>query len=72
MSNELIIGLMTLLAGVIVGLIKIYKDVYAKLKELEVRLDAVERRDDQIYVKLDRLMDAIQEVKIELQNKQNR
>jgi peptidoglycan hydrolase CwlO-like protein len=54
------------------ALAKIHQDVQIKLKELDVRLTAVERQDDEIYAKLDKLMNGIQEIKIELQNKQNR
>lgn len=54
------------------GLAKIHQDVQIKLKELEIRLTAVEKQDDEIYSKLDRMMDAIQEIKLELKDKQNK
>jgi hypothetical protein len=43
-----------------------------KLKELDIRLSAVEKQDDEIYQKLDKMMDLIQEIKIQLERKQNR
>lgn len=52
--------------------IKIYNDVQMKLKELDIRLSAVEKQDDEIYQKLDKMMDLIQEIKIQLERKQNR
>lgn len=55
-----------------VGLFKIYTDMQIKMKELDVRLSAVEKQDDEIYDKLDKISDDLQEIKIELQNKQNR
>jgi hypothetical protein len=52
--------------------IKIHNDVQMKLKELDIRLSAVEKQDDEIYQKLDKMMDLIQEIKIQLERKQNR
>ena len=52
--------------------IKIHNDVQIKLKELDIRLSAVEKQDDEIYQKLDKMMDLIQEIKIQLERKQNR
>ena len=52
--------------------IKIYNDVQMKLKELDIHLSAVEKQDDEIYQKLDKMMDLIQEIKIQLERKQNR
>lgn len=54
------------------ALAKIHQDVQIKLRELDIRLTAVEKQDDEIYAKLDKMMEGIQEIKIELQNKQNR
>ena len=50
--------------------IKIHNDVQMKLKELDIRLSAVEKQDDEIYQKLDKMMDLIQEIKIQLERKQ--
>ena len=52
--------------------IKFHNDVQMKLKELDIRLSAVEKQDDEIYQKLDKMMDLIQEIKIQLERKQNR
>lgn len=54
------------------ALAKIHQDVQIKLRELDIRLTAVEKQDDEIYAKLDKMMEGIQDIKIELQNKQNR
>jgi hypothetical protein len=56
----------------IVGLFKIYTDMQMKLRELDVRMTAVEKQDDEMYTKLDRIMDAINEIRLELKDKQNR
>jgi hypothetical protein len=58
--------------GFAVGLFKIWMDLQVKLKEVDVRLSAVEKQDDEIYVKLDRLAEAVNELKVMLQNKADR
>ena len=54
-----------------VGLFKIYTDMQIKMKELDVRLSAVERRDDEIYTKLERIMDKLTELQVKIEGKQN-
>ena len=56
----------------VLGLFKIYTDLQVKLKELDMRLIAVEKQDDEIYLKLDRLAEAVNELKVLLQNKADR
>jgi hypothetical protein len=58
--------------GFALGLFKIYTDLQVKLKELDMRLSAVEKQDDEIYAKLDRLAEAVNELKVLLQNKADR
>ena len=50
----------------LLALVKIYNDVQLKLKELDIRMIAVEKQDDEIYHKLDRMMEVIQEIKIQI------
>lgn len=56
----------------VIGLFKIYTDLQVKLKELDMRLIAVEKQDDEIYAKLDRLAEAVNDLKVLLQNKMDR
>jgi len=58
--------------GFAVGLFKIWIDLQVKLKEVDVRLSAVEKQDDEIYVKLDKLAEAVNDLKVMLQNKVDR
>jgi chaperonin cofactor prefoldin len=58
--------------GFAIGLFKIYADLQVKLKELDMRLSSVEKQDDEIYTKLDRLAEAVNELKVLLQNKADR
>jgi len=57
---------------IIAGLIGIYVKISLKLKELEIRVNMVEKQDDQIYKKLDHILDQINKLSIALQNKQDR
>jgi short-subunit dehydrogenase involved in D-alanine esterification of teichoic acids len=64
-----IVGQSILIAG---GLIGIYVKISLKLKELEIRVNMVEKQDDQIYKKLDHILAEINKMAIALQNKQDR
>jgi uncharacterized protein YoxC len=57
---------------IVIGLIGIYVKISLKLKELEIRVSMVEKQDDQIYKKLDHILDQINKLAIALQNKQDR
>ena len=72
MDNNIIITIVIQSLIFLAGLAKIHQDVQIKLKELDIRLSAVEKQDDEIYSKLDKLMEAIQEIKLELKDKQNK
>ena len=61
------------------GIIGIYVRMQTKLKELDIRLLSleskiahVERQDEKIMDKLDSISEQINEIKIQLQNKQDR
>ena len=58
--------------GFALGLFKIYTDLQVKLKELDMRLSVVEKQDDEIYTKLDKLVQAVNDLKVLLQNKADR
>lgn len=57
---------------IIIGLISIYVKVSLKLKELEVRVNMVEKQDDIIAKKLDNILNTINSLAIAIQNKQDR
>ena len=71
MTNVLIFiaGQAILIIG---GLIGIYVKVSLKLKELEIRVNVVEKQDDQISRKLDLITRQLNQLSIQLQNKQDR
>jgi uncharacterized protein YoxC len=72
MAASLIVFLIGQALTILVGLISIYVKVSLKLKELEVRVSMVEKQDDIIAKKLDNILETINRLAIELQNKQNR
>lgn len=51
------------------GLFKMYTDMQVRFKEVEVRLSMVEKQDEEIYNKLDKIMDAINDIKLDLKDK---
>ena len=72
MTASLIVFLVGQALTIVIGLISIYVKVSLKLKELEVRVAMVEKQDDIIAKKLDNILETINRLAIELQNKQNR
>lgn len=58
--------------AILTGLIGIYVKVSLKLKELEIRVSVVEKQDDQISKKLDTIASQLNQLFIQLQNKQDR
>jgi uncharacterized protein YoxC len=58
--------------AIIIGLITIYSKITLKLKELEIRVSMIEKEDDYINEKLDKIEKAINNLAIQLQNKKDR
>ena len=58
--------------AIIIGLISIYVKVSLKLKELEVRVQMVEKQDDLIANKLDNIQNSLNKLFVALENKQDR
>jgi len=55
-----------------IGLFKMWSDLQVKIKELEIRLTNVEKQDDEIYLKLDKMMEKLNNIQIAIQNKADR
>lgn len=72
MNNSIVIFLAGQAIAIIAGLISIYVKVSLKLKELEVRVNMVEKQDDIIAKKLDHILNTINTLAIAIQNKQDR
>lgn len=70
--NELVVFLVGQAIAIIGGLIAIYVKVTLKLRELEIRVEMIEKEDDYINEKLDKIERAINNLAIQLQNKKDR
>lgn len=70
--TQIVIFLVGQAVAIIIGLIGIYVKVSLKLKELEVRVNVVEKQDDQISRKLDVIAGQLNQLFVQLQNKQDR
>ena len=70
------IDVITFLVGqaiaIIGGLIAIYVKTTLKIKELEIRVNMIEKEDARMMEKLERIERAINNLAIQLQNKQDR
>lgn len=64
-----IIGQAVVLAGAI---IKIWNDQQVKMARMDERLNSAEDKDDTIFKKLDHISAQIQQLSIDLQNKQDK
>lgn len=58
--------------AIIGGLIAIYVKTTLKIKELEIRVNMIEKEDAKMMEKLERIERAINNLAIQLQNKQDR
>ncbi len=72
MTSSIIFFLITQALAIITALISIYLKVTLSIRELEIRVKMVEIQDSHINKKLDIITEKINELFIELQNKQDR
>lgn len=70
--NEIVVFLAGQAIAIVGGLIAIYVKVTLKLRELEIRVEMIEKEDDYINQKLDKIERAINNIAIQLQNKKDR
>jgi len=70
--TDIVLFLVGQAIAIIIGLITIYSKITLKLKELEIRVSMIEKEDDYINEKLDKIEKAINNLAIQLQNKKDR
>lgn len=70
--NELIVFLIGQAIAIMGGLIAIYVKTTLKIKELEIRVEMIEKEDAYMMDKLDKIERAINNIAIQLQNKKDR
>lgn len=69
MTDGVLIFLITQTVAFIVALFKIYVQVTVKMRELELRIEQNEKKDDVIFKKLDNIAEQIHELYLELSKK---
>jgi hypothetical protein len=67
-TGELIGALVVLISAILM----FWKTTDVRISALEIRMENKEKFDDQISVKLDKLQESINDVKISLQNKEDK
>lgn len=72
MTSSIIIFLITQALAIITAFASIYMRITLSLRELEIRVKMVEIQDSHVSKKLDIITEKINELFIELQNKQDR
>lgn len=72
MDSRIIIFIIGQALAVLTGVIAIYVRMSLKIKELEMRMTAVERQDNTIVNKIDSIAEMLVELRLELQNKKDK
>jgi len=69
MTDGVIIFLITQTVAFIIAIFKIYVQVTVKMRELELRVEQNEQKDNIIFKKLDNIAEQIHELYLELSKK---
>jgi hypothetical protein len=69
MTDGIIIFLITQTIAFVIALFKIYVQVTVKMRELELRIEQNEKKDDVIFKKLDSIAQQIHNIYLELSKK---
>lgn len=69
MTDGIIIFLITQTIAFIIALFRIYVQVTVKMRELELRIEQNEKKDDVIFKKLDSIAQQIHNIYLELSKK---
>lgn len=72
MSEGLLIFLISQAVALLIGMIGIYVKISIKIKELELRVRVVEKQDSTIINKLDNLGNQLTDMRVMMENKQDR
>ena len=69
MADGIILFLITQTVAFIIALFKIYVQVTVKMRELELRIEQNEKKDDVLFKKIDNISEQIHELYLELSKK---
>jgi len=69
MNNEIILTIFVQSIAFIAAFVKMFTDMKLKLKELEIRLYGVEKKDNEMSQKLEKIFASLNEIKLALKDK---
>jgi hypothetical protein len=72
MTSEIILTLLVQSVAFIGAFAKMFTDMKIKLKELDIRLSSVEKKDDEIGNKLEKIFASLNDIKLTLKDKQDK
>jgi chaperonin cofactor prefoldin len=72
MDNGVVVTIVIQSIAFVAALSKMFTDMKIKLTELDLRVHAVEKKDDEISEKLERIFEALNEINLKLKDKQDR
>lgn len=72
MTTEIILTILVQSVAFIGAFAKMFTDMKIKLKELDIRLSAVEKKDDEIGNKLEKIFSSLNDIKLTLKDKQDK
>ena len=72
MTTEMILTILIQSVAFIGAFAKMFTDMKIKLKELEIRVIQVEKKDDEIANKLERIFSSLNDIKLTLKDKQDK
>jgi hypothetical protein len=72
MTTEIILTILVQSVAFIGAFAKMFTDMKIKLKELDIRLSSVEKKDDEIGNKLEKIFASLNDIKLALKDKQDK
>ena len=72
MEQGVIITIIIQTIAFAMALSKMFTDMKIKLRELDLRVDNLEKKEDEIGDKLGKIFDALQDIKLQLKDKADR
>ena len=72
MSSDIVLTILIQTIAFIGAFVKMFTDMKIKLKELDIRLTAVEKKEEDIGDKLQRIFESLNDIKLSLKDKADR
>jgi chaperonin cofactor prefoldin len=72
MDNGIVVTIVIQSIAFIAALSKMFTDMKIKLRELDLRVRTLEKKEDEIGEKLEKIFEALNDIKLDLKDKQDR